>query len=117
MCSSLTTIGQVNNGILTFCKACKIYHLEFTNIYLEFSEEEFEQFKAYLLTIEVSYWEHKYANVNIRRKVPIPTTQNNLMLMFNRHEIEELITLFYSKPTDKKPLLDVSQIDYRLIMN
>lgn len=117
MCSSLTIIRQVNKGILTFCKACKIYHLEFTNIYLEFSEEEFKQFKTFLLTIEVSYWEHKYANVNIRRKVPIPTTQSNLMLMFNRHEIEELITLFCSKTTDKKPLLDAAQIDYTLVMN
>ncbi|WP_298418148.1 DUF6686 family protein [uncultured Kordia sp.] len=117
MCNSLTIIGQVNNGILTFCKTCKIYHLEFTNIYLEFNEEEFKQFKAYLLTIEIGYWEHKYANVNIRRKIPIPTTQNNLTLLFNRSEITELITLFCSKSTHEKPLLDVSQIDYTLVIN
>ena len=117
MCNSLTTIARVKSGILTFCKACNMYHLEFTNIYLEFTKEQFEEFKAYLLTIEIAYWEHKYAGVNIKRKIPIPTTQNNLILLFNRYEIEELITLFCSTPTSKKVLLDVSQIDYTLVMN
>ena len=117
MCNSLTTISQVNHGILTFCKNCKIYHLEFANIYLEFSEEQFEEFKAYVLTIEISYWQHKYANVNIKRKIPIPTMQDNLMLLFNKHEIEELKALFCSKSTTEKLLLDVSQIDYTLVMN
>ncbi|WP_298517111.1 DUF6686 family protein [uncultured Kordia sp.] len=117
MCNSLTTISQVNSGILTFCKTCNIYHLEFSNIYLEFSEAQFEEFSAYLFTIEIGYWEHKYANVNIKRKIPIPTTQDNLMLLFNRHEIEELKVLFCSKSTSEKPLLDVSQIDYTLVIN
>ena len=101
MCSSLTTISQVNSGILTFCKNCKIYHLEFANIYLEFSEEQFEEFKAYLFTIDIAYWQHKYANVNIKRKIPIPTMQDNLILMFNKHEIEELKVLFVARQLPK----------------
>lgn len=117
MCSSLTTIGQVNGNKLTFCKACKMYHLEFTNIYLEFTEQQFKEFREYLLTIEVAYWELKYACVKIKRKVPIPTTQKNLILMFNRHEIDELKALLFSKSNPKTQLLDVSQIDYTLVLN
>ncbi|WP_420571324.1 DUF6686 family protein [Kordia sp.] len=117
MCNSLTTIARVNSGVLTFCRKCKMYHLEFINIYLEFTEEQFEEFRSYLSTIEIGYWEYKYAGVNIKRKIPIPTTQNNLMLLFNRHEINELKTLFFSEPTSKKPMLHVSQIDYTLVMN
>jgi hypothetical protein len=117
MCSSLTIISQVSGNILTFCKVCNMYHLEFTNIYLEFTEQQFEEFRAYLATIEVTYWEHKYACVKIKRKIPIPTTQKNLILMFNRHEIDELKALFFSKSSPKTPLLDVSQIDYTLMMN
>lgn len=115
MCNNVKTLSKTKSGELYLCEQCEIYHLEFNNIYFEFTEEQLLQFKCYVLAIDADYWEHKYACGRVKKKIPIPTMHPNLVLMFNRQEIYELADLFDFE--DRTKLLSVSDIDYTLIIN
>ncbi|NMH87398.1 DUF6686 family protein [Flavivirga algicola] len=118
MCSDIKTISIVKSGELSICCQCYRYHLEFNNIYLEFNRKEFEQFKAYILGIEMDYWEHKHAFAKVKRKIPVPSMQQNLILMFKRQEILELQALLTHISKDIfLTLLKTKDIDYTLILN
>lgn len=116
MCHNLKIIAKVKNGELSLCKECNIYHLEFNNIYFEFNIQQFKYFKTYLLGIDSQFWEQKYACASFKRKIPIPSMQDNLVLMFNRQEIEELKTLISSKQGNNI-ILNVDDIDYTFVLN
>lgn len=117
MCHSLKKLSKANGGELLMCETCNVYHLEFNNVYFEFKEEQFEFFKAYLLSVDCEYWECKYAYTSFKRKIPIPSMQDNLVLMFNRQEIEELKSLLRFQNSSSMELLNIDDIDYRLILN
>nr|WP_123803307.1 DUF6686 family protein [Flavivirga aquatica] len=111
-------MSKVKSGELSFCCQCGIYHLEFNNIYFEFSRKEFEQFKAYILDIEMDYWEHRYAMAKLKRKIPIPSMQQNLVLMFKNQEIRELQMLLTTSTKDVfNSCLNIAEIDYKFILN
>ena len=79
---------------------------------------EFQYFKDFVLNIETDYWEHKYASAKVKRKIPIPSMQSNLILMFNGQEINELKVLFNDTGKDIfEACLNVDEIDYTLILN
>ncbi|WP_152973299.1 DUF6686 family protein [Lacinutrix mariniflava] len=117
MCHNIKTISKVSSGELSICKDCKIYHLEFNNICFEFNEEQYIKFKNYLLNIEADYWEIKYAHSKVKRKIPIPSLQPNLVLMFNRQEIAELKTLFFNTKDVFNSSINLDDINYTLILN
>ena len=118
MCYNLETISKVKSGELSICRQCEIYHLQFNNIYLEFNQKEFECFKTFVLHLDIAYYESKYASARVKRKIPIPSLQQNLVLMFNRGEINELKTLISNVSNDVfTTLLKTEDIDYSLILN
>lgn len=114
----IKTVSKIKDGELSFCSKCNIYQLEYNNIYLEFSIEEFEQFKEYIMGIEIEYWEQKYASAKVKRKIPIPSVQQNLVLMFKRQEILELQMLLNLTGIEIFNMnIDIYDIDYELIIN
>ncbi|MGB1312111.1 MAG: DUF6686 family protein [Bizionia paragorgiae] len=115
MCHSLKILSKGKSGSLSVCQDCDIYYLEFNNLYFEFNNEQFKQFRCFLLKVDSTYWETKYANADINRKIPIPSEQENLVLMFNRFEIEELKDLILNKKSSR--FLTVDDIDYRFFLN
>ncbi|WP_303316829.1 DUF6686 family protein [Flavivirga abyssicola] len=117
MCNSIRTIAKVTNGELSICEQCNVYHVEFNNIYFEFTPNEFDHFKDYLLNIELDYWEERYSCAKVKRKIPIPSMQKNLVLMFNRQEIKELKLLFCGEECSFENVLHANDIDYKLILN
>ncbi|SFD24560.1 DUF6686 family protein [Algibacter pectinivorans] len=118
MCTKIKIISKVKSGELYLCRDCHVYHLEFNNIYLEFNAKEFKQFKNFILDLEIEYWEHKYASARVKRKIPIPSMQQNLVLMFNREEIKELKSLFTNTTNSTFTRdLKTKDIDYTLILN
>ena len=117
MCHKIKTIAKNCNGQLSFCETCKMYHLTFSNLYIEFTPKELESFKRYVSGIDVEYWEMKYERMVIKRKIPIQTMQQNLSMMFNRQELESLKDLILQKtqkPFENIKLLD---IDYIFFLN
>lgn len=117
MCHKLKTIGKVKSGELSLCETCKSYQLQFNNLFFELNAEEFDAFKDYVFNLELDYWEQKYACSKMQRKIPIPSLQKNLLLIFNKQEIKELKTLLTLKSQPKYPNIDVNDIDYTIIIN
>ena len=73
-----------------------------------------------MFLIRVDYWEEKYACPKMRRKIPLPSTQDNLIMMFNRQEIVELrVLLGQYKHQLGLPVrfLNVDDVDYMLCLN
>ena len=117
MYHNIKNIAKVKNGQLTKCKTCNVYHLIFNNILFEFCPIEFESFKQYVMQIEIDLWEQKNVHINMTRKIPIPTNQKNLMIMFDKQEIEELKALIFNVNTKEYKLLKYDAIDYCSILN
>ncbi|MFV9551534.1 DUF6686 family protein [Algibacter sp. PT7-4] len=111
------TLAKNCYGQLTYCINCKIYHLTFNNIYLEFNENEMVRFKEYILELEADYWQIPNDAFIMNRKFPIKTMQQNLSLIFNKQElraIKNLITRFNKSNTET---LRVYDIDYLFYLN
>ena len=117
MCHTIKTIAQTKNGHLLKCKDCKIYTLILNNLFFEFTLEEFENFKLYIRDIEIGYWEQKNVCGYLKRKIPVPTLQQNLVLMFNRIEVEELKLLVLNQQKEFQKILGIDDIDYTLLLN
>ncbi|MDC3285164.1 hypothetical protein OAU94_01830 [Flavobacteriaceae bacterium] len=117
MYNYIKTIGKVKSGELTLCTKCNHYHLTFNNIFFEFTEKEYIQFKKYILHLDTSYWNENYPCPKVKKNIPIPTLQGNLVLLFNQQEIEELKNLFTYKFAKKYQQISVEENDYSFIHN
>jgi hypothetical protein len=117
MCHQIKTIAKNCNGQLSFCKGCNCFHLDFNNITLKLRKKDLKAFKQFLESIEVEYWEAKYERQVMKRKIPIPTAQENLVLMFNKQELESLKDLVFLRTTKYTDPLSVLDIDYTLFLN
>lgn len=117
MCQNVKILSKVSHGELSLCTDCNMYHLEYNNIYFEFTSAQFKRFREFVLTLQEEYWETKYAKAKVKRKIPIPSKQANLVLMFNRYEIRELKKLFKFTASKSSRYLSVDDIDYRFILN
>lgn len=115
MCQGIKLISKVKSGELTFCETCKIYHLEFNNLFFELSTTSLKKLETFLLEIDIDYWEKNDVHFGCRRKIPVISLNQNLVLMFNRYEIEELKTLVLKQKPNT--ILNVDAIDYQFILN
>lgn len=117
MCHQVKTIAKNCNGNLSFCADCRRYHLTFNNIFIELSRKEMRAFKKFVGEIKMEYWENKYDGQVMERKIPIPTMQSNLVLLFNKQELESLKELIFWKKRKSQVFLSVLDIDYTLFLN
>lgn len=117
MCHKIKTLAKTLNGDLTLCKACHKYQLSFNNLFFEFNNEELKQFREYLFEIDIDYWECEYNCPKYKRNIPIPSMQHNLILLFNREEIQELKVLLSFGKYNKFKKLRLDEIDYTLVLN
>ena len=67
--------------------------------------------------LDTSYWNENYPCPKVKKNIPIPTLQGNLVLLFNQQEIEELKNLFTYKFAKKYQQISVEEIDYSFIHN
>ncbi|MEM7085149.1 MAG: DUF6686 family protein [Bacteroidota bacterium] len=117
MCHRIKTIAKNCNGKLSYCQGCKHYHLDFNNVSLQFNEKELKNFQKFLSEIDVDYWETKYGCHVMKRKIPIPTIQQNLVLMFNKEELASIKSLVFQKTVKYSDSLSAFDIDYTLLLN
>lgn len=117
MCHKTKIISSSKNGELAVCNGCKIYGLTFNNLFFQFKLEELIQFKKYILKVDVEYWLTYYANTTQKRKIPIQTYHQNLIVFFDVYEFEELKVLLKIKSNFKKEVLSPEDVDYTLILN
>jgi hypothetical protein len=112
----IKTLAKGKFGELAFCTKCKNYQFTFNNLFFQFTRHEFKHFKNYLFDIDTEYWEYEYPCPRLKRNIPLPTMQNNLVLLFTKEEIEAMKQLL-SKCQSRYSKLRLDEIDYKLILN
>jgi hypothetical protein len=117
MCQNSKIISSVKNGEISICKGCKTYALTYKNIFFQFTSEQLKKFKSYVSQIDVAYWMDYNACSTQKRKVPIPTSHQNLILIFDMYEIKELKILLDIDKKNPKKIVRSEDIDYPLILN
>ena len=117
MSGKIKLLRKVKSGELTVCLDCNHYHLTFNNIFFEFTYEEYVYFKKYILQLYTAYWNENYPCPRVKRNIPVPTLQGNLVLLFNQQEIEELRALFNNGVYKEYQEISIKEIDYTFIQN
>jgi len=117
MCKKSYVLSRVKNGELSFCESCQNYNLVFNNIFFQFDQDQLNKFRDYVSKIEISYWLDFSSCTSQRRKIPVPTFHQNLILIFDDYEIEELKILLKIKKNKSFDILTSSDIDYNLTFN
>ena len=118
MCEKLIKIKQNECGELHYCPAHQLYHLMFNNFHLMLDEEQYESLKTHVSEIDIEFWLDKFSDNLVKRKIPIPTHQENLILVFDIHEFIQLKSLFFNHQNHEDLLyLSTDQIEYQNIFN
>lgn len=87
--------------MLIFLKGCGNYQLTFNNLNFSLTEEELIAFTNYLKRIDIDYWEKEYQNSIYKKKIPIPTLQNNFIILITRMELHELLLLLSTESSNE----------------
>lgn len=118
MCYISEIIVENKYGYLSTCK-CGLYYVNFRNIMFEFDQKELQRMRAYLLTVKVDYWYQKACSACTLscRKIPIPTQQGNMILVFNRNEFTAFKNLVFAKKETDKQTLSHKDIDVKFSLN
>lgn len=83
-------LKETENGQLVYMKKQDRYQLTYKNLNFSLSLIELNTLYRYLTNIDADYWEKEYENSIYGRKIPIPTTQKNFIIMLNPFELIEL---------------------------
>lgn len=103
MCRFFKYLTKTNNGFLIFCSKTKNYQLCYKNLNFNLTEIELKSLVKYLKNIDCAYWEKEYENSIYEKKIPIPTLQSNFMILLERQEVYELLSIL--EINDKKGLI------------
>jgi hypothetical protein len=81
-------------------------------------EAQYESLKTHVSEIDVEFWFDTFSGTLVKRKIPIPTHQENLILVFDIHEFIQLKSLFYNHQNHEALLyLSTDQIEYQNTLN
>ena len=118
MCEKSIKIKQNECRELHYCPANQLYHLMFNNFHLMLDEEQYESLKTHVSEIDIKFWLDKFCETSLKRKIPIPTQQENLILVFDIYEFINLKSLFFNQRNlDNLLYLSTNQIEYNIILN
>tara|TARA_B110000027_G_C15953799_1_gene226762 strand:+ start:63 stop:398 length:336 start_codon:yes stop_codon:yes gene_type:complete len=99
-CKNTKTIFRNSNGQISYCKKCKIYYINFNNILLELYIEELMYLRDLVLNQEK--WVARNKKLIKSETIPIPTLQENLILLFDKNQIEGFKELLFMKKLSNK---------------
>ncbi len=102
--------------ILLYCNHSETYQLLFKNINFNLTLNELDCFAKYVQNIDEKYWEQEYENSVYSKHIPIPSVQNNLMILLDMKDLFELRELL-DYQTKKIKFLTCREIDYQILMN
>lgn len=86
-------ITRSPNGQISQCKCYEGYRFEFGNIVLNLTEEELEQFKNYVLSIDIDYYLSLNKNAKTIKKLILHVGSGSVQMALNRSEFLEICTL------------------------
>jgi len=91
----MTPINNTSNGRLSFCKCCDCFQLEFGNILISFSENDFITFKKHISNIDAESFLQKNKHFNSKRKIFI--SFGKCYFCLTAYELDELRVLLQLK--------------------
>lgn len=116
MCCNFTKVKETKNGILIYMNNCKKFQLSFNNLHFSLDIIELQTFKDFLRKVDIGYWEKEYENSIYNKKIPIPTLQKNFIILIDRYELFELLSLL-DFDTEKKGFLTYKDFDDKINFN
>ncbi len=94
----MTKLNSTPNGNLVFCTNCNKYHLEFGNLYFNFSASELKIFTEYINSIDGEYFDMLNQQAHSNRKILLPTKLKGTHFVLHLHELNEMkVLLNYEK--------------------
>lgn len=104
-------------GHFYYCKDCKGYHLVFNNLYFVLDKKNMSLLRMYIENLDLESLKRRCRIEGLsERYIPIPTLQNNLIIILNLVELNGFRDLIGIKPIEETNI-NVDDINYRLILN
>ena len=117
MCHNIRIENQTKNGIVVTCTDCDKYQVLYKNLNFNFEQYEYDSFIKYLTGIDSESWEEEYKNSIYSKRIPIPTAQQNLMILVNSEELLELKRLLIKNKQCVIKGISFKEINYNMIYN
>ncbi|MEW6653678.1 MAG: DUF6686 family protein [Bacteroidota bacterium] len=102
------------NGKTIICTNCNKIFLEFNNLFIKFTESEFQSFADYVGKIDGKYWQSKNARSVFSRKIIISVNCKNINVLLTMEELTELKTLLFPRINNNRMYFTDS---YRVSLN
>lgn len=83
-------MNKTTNGKVFKCANCDKIHLEYKNLSFSFTNNEFEFFKNYIISIDGDKWESRNSNSFFDRKIHISIKHESFNIILHNYELEEL---------------------------
>lgn len=115
MCK-ITCLKRTKDGILLYCIKTEMYQLLFKNINFNLTLNELACFTKYVENIDVHYWESEYRYSIYNKHIPIPSSQENLLILLDKNDLFELKELLNYSSKEFK-FISFKEIDYKMILN
>ncbi len=117
MCGNVNVVRKNFFGELCYCKSHSLFHLSFANILIELTHEELMAFHLVVKEIDIEYWSNLSINNNHKRKYPINTSQQNLVLIFDLNELYALRELVLIGSSNCKECISPVDIGLPISLN
>ena len=112
MCGDVNVVRKNFFGELCYCEFHNLFHLSFANILIELTHRELMAFHLVVKEIDIEYWSNLCINKKHKRKYPIKTSQQNLVLLFDLNELYALRELVLIGSSNCKE--SISPLDFGL---
>lgn len=106
----MALLNTTLNGSIAYCSSCKVYHLEFGNLFFNFSENELTIFTEYINGIDGDYFNAVNHHTANRRKILLPTKLKGIHFALHAEELQEFKNLLNYKKTNNLYINVLSQI-------
>ncbi len=107
-------VNSTPNGQIFVCPRKRKLHLEFGNLFLMLSYDEFNQLVAYVNSIDYEFYLKKNKNAQNKRKLLLNIGFEDMFLALNETEFHELKNLI-SLRKKKQCMLHSSQINNHVL--
>lgn len=91
----MVSINKTSNGVLSFCKCCNTYQLEFGNIFISFSDKNFAAFQSYIENIDIDKSTERNKHKPFNRKIMLSFSEKNVFFCLYPEELRELRILIF----------------------
>jgi len=107
-------IGKTIHGKIFKCSNCNAIHIEFKNIGINLSENQFRSFTESILAIDGDEWEERNRDADFTRKILLPTGHQAINILLNKQELNELKELLTDRTGTKVIFQHFSTDNFRL---